>query len=95
MLGDVEFLATEEAVALPDHQQHLSELLKALMEHDNVSQLNLQVDYERATDVGCRLAELVRSPLDFQQRLLEMKDPLRRVDAVEKLIQKIQEQPRE
>lgn len=90
MLADVEFLANEEEVAVPQDQEHLSGLLESLMAHEAVQRLGLNCDLGQATEVGARLTELLPCPNHFKQRMLEMKDPLVRLSALDKLVERIQ-----
>lgn len=90
MLANVEFLALEEEVSVPEEQEHLSSLLESLMEHEAVRKLGLECNFDQAREVGARLTELLPSPNQFKQRLLEMKDPLVRLGEIDKLVERIQ-----
>jgi Lon protease-like protein len=94
MMSDVEFLAIEEEVAVPEERQHLSGLLESLMAHEAVRRLGLDCDLGRAVEVGSRLTELLPCPNHFKQRMLEMKDPLVRLGELDKLVKRMQK-PRE
>jgi Lon protease-like protein len=48
MLADVEFLAVEEEVPVPEEQEHLSSLLESLMSHEAVQRLGLHCDLGQA-----------------------------------------------
>ena len=90
MLGDVEFIATEPEVELPKSYADLVSLLKMFVEHESIKQLNLKINYEDPRDVGYRLSELIPSGNGFKQRMLEMSDPLARLDEVGKLADTLQ-----
>ncbi len=90
MLANVEFLEMEEEVSVPEEQEHLSSLLESLMEHEAVQKLGLECNLDQAREVGARLTELLPSPNQFKQRLLEMKDPLVRLGEIDKLVERIQ-----
>lgn len=90
MMGDVEFLADEQDVAMPEEQEHLSGLLESLMSHEAVQRLGLHCDLGQAVQVGARLTELLPCPNHFKQRMLEMKDPLVRLVELDKLVERIQ-----
>ena len=90
MMGNVEFLADEEDVEMPEAQEHLSGLLESLMSHEAVQRLGLSCDLNQAVEVGARLTELLPCPNDFKQRMLEMKDPLVRLVEIDKLVDQIQ-----
>ena len=90
MMANVEFLAVEEEVAVPEEREHLSGLLESLMAHDAVQRLRLDCDLGKAVEVGARLTELLPCPNHFKQRMLEMKDPLVRLGELDKLVERIQ-----
>ena len=86
----VEFIADEAQVAVPEDQEHLSSLLASLLEHEAVQRLGLHCDLGVATEVGARLTELLPCPNDFKQRLLELKDPIVRLGEIDKLVERLQ-----
>lgn len=90
MMANVEFLAVEEELAVPEEREHLSRLLESLMAHDAVQRLRLDCDLGKAVEVGARLTELLPCPNHFKQRMLEMKDPLVRLGEIDKLVERIQ-----
>lgn len=84
--GAAERLADEAEDALPSSHSELAVVLRALLRHPVVNQLELTVDFSSARDVGWRLTELL--PLDARdkQRLLEYEDPLARLDKLASLL---------
>lgn len=94
MMADVEFLKIESKELLPDDKVHLGEILASLLEHEAVEALRLSVDLEDATEVGGRLTELLPIPNNLKQRLLEMRNPIARLEDLDKLILKMQDQLR-
>ena len=90
MMSNVEFLAIEEEVAVPEEKQHLSVLLESLMAHEAVQRLGLDCDLGEAGEVGSRLTELLPCPNHFKQKMLEMKDPLLRLGKLDKLVERMQ-----
>lgn len=78
--------AVAEAVPVDDVHGSLIELLQQLAAHPVIEQLNMQIDYDNLRDVGWRLSELMPLSLQTKQELLELADPLRRIDAIESLI---------
>ena len=94
MMSNVEFLAIEEEVAVPEERQHLSGLLESLMAHEAVQRLGLDCDLGQAVEVGARLTELLPCSNHVKQRMLEMKDPLERLGELDKLVERMQK-PRE
>jgi Lon protease-like protein len=85
-LGDAERLPEEPEDALPQGHSELAAVLRALLRHPVINTLDLSVDFSSAREVGWRLTELL--PLDSQekQRLLEMQDPLERLDRLSSLL---------
>jgi len=65
--------------------------LKALFRHPVVRELDMDVDYDDARDVGWRLTELL--PLDKQekQRLVELQAPLERLERLLGLLEALEE----
>lgn len=90
MMAQVEFLELEEQVPVPEHKLHLVNLLEMFMEHEAVRGLGLTINMEEAREVGSRLTELLPCPNHFKQRMLEMKNPLARLNELEKLIVRMQ-----
>ena len=90
MMSNVEFLAIEKEVAVPEERQHLSGLLESLMAHEAVQRLGLDCDLGQAVEVGARLTELLPCPNHVKQRMLEMKDPLVRLGELDKVVERMQ-----
>ncbi|MBT5725619.1 MAG: peptidase S16 [Gammaproteobacteria bacterium] len=90
MMANVEFLAVEPEVVVPEEKQHLSGLLESLMVHEAVQRLGLDCDLGQAAEVGARLTELLPCPNHFKQRMLEMKDPLERLGELDRLVERMQ-----
>ena len=79
-MGDVEGLLMEPDLPVPDRLTELSSVLKALLRHPVVSDLDMSVDFDNARDVGWRLTELLPLDKHEKQRLVELQDPLERLD---------------
>jgi len=92
MMAQVEFLELEEDALVPEHKQHLVNLLEMFVEHEAVQDLGLDINFEQAREVGSRLTELLPCPNHFKQRMLEMKNPVARLNELEKLIARMQNQ---
>ncbi len=94
MMGDVQFLEQESHAPIPKQHAHLANLLGTLIDHRGMSEavkkFGLEIDYDKALDVGARLTELLPCPNRHKQRLLEMKDPVARLTELEKLIERMQ-----
>ncbi|MDA0788305.1 MAG: LON peptidase substrate-binding domain-containing protein [Proteobacteria bacterium] len=91
MMAEVTFLAPEPDAELPEGQAHLAALLESLIAHQNVARLNYQLNLGSAREVGSRLAELLPCSSAMKQRMLEMKDPMVRLDAIERVIASLEQ----
>lgn len=69
-------------VPLPDQFEELRQVLKALIRHPTVNELQLSIDFDDSEQVGFRLTELL--PLDNPQKqyLFELDDPLYRLKKI-------------
>lgn len=85
-VGDIEFegetKVSYEAVPVPNQFEELAQILKALVRHPSVSDLNLSIDFDDSRQVGLRLTELL--PLDNTQKqyLFELDDPIFRLEKI-------------
>ena len=73
---------TAENITLPKQYDELREVLKALVRHPTVNELQLSIDFEDSQQVGFRLTELL--PLDNPQKqyLFELDDPIYRLKKI-------------
>lgn len=92
MMAQVEFLEIEQEAPIPGNQDHLVDLLEMFLEHEAVRDLGLEIDFREAREVGARLTELLPCPNHFKQRMLEMKNPLARLNELEKLVARMQKE---
>jgi uncharacterized protein len=90
-VGDVECLLEEAESEVPARYNELPSVLKALFRHPVIRDLNMEIDYGDARDVGWRLTELL--PLDKQekQKLVELQDPLERLSRLQELLEALEE----
>jgi len=90
-VGDVECLIEEAESEVPPHFGELPSVLRALFRHPVIRDLNMDIDYDDARDVGWRLTELL--PLDKQekQKLVELQDPLERLSRLQGLLEALEE----
>lgn len=91
MLGNVEFLPLDEDAAIPESLGHLGTLLERFSEHEMVQRLGLQINYESAVEVGARLTELLPCPDPVKQFLLELSDPVERLEQLDEVVRQMQE----
>ena len=90
-LCEMEFLPVETPGSIPVAFHELPSVLRALFRHPIIRDLGMSVDYEDARDVGWRLTELL--PLDKQekQHLMEIQDPLERLNRLQGLLEALEE----
>jgi hypothetical protein len=81
----VELLAQEPDVALPERHRASARLLGRLLE-EHAALAEPPHRLESGSWVGMRLAELLPLPLEVKQTLLEMDDPLERLDALGRVL---------
>ena len=87
--GDVEIMEEDEEEELPVEYQLLSDLLRQIAEKFELPHLSDKEKYMDAGWVGCRLAELLPFELDDKQLLLEINDPLNRLEHIQSMLQVI------
>lgn len=88
-LGQVEWLPDEPAAALPEARQHLAELLRQIIAQVGGPYEGAEGFYADAGWVGSRLAELLPISLPQRQYLLELNDPLKRLEIIATLVQSL------
>lgn len=85
--AEINPLPNEVAQEIPSTYSLLSNLLEKIIAQTNLPHQNhLTVDYNNATWVSHRLAELLPMSLKQQQYLLELNDPIQRLDILDKLL---------
>lgn len=85
--GDVVHLPEEPRTTTPLRHEELTSLLVALCQHPSVAELGLTIDYEDARQVGWRLTELLPLAIEQRQSLLELEDPLERLEVLSRLVE--------
>lgn len=80
--GDIEPLAEEAFVELPDEFVELRSVLQALVKHPIVRDLNVEIDYSDGRQIGWRLTELLPFENAQKQYLYELEDPLFRLEKI-------------
>jgi uncharacterized protein len=87
--GDIEIMEENEDEELPVEYQLLSDLLQQIADKFELPHLSDKDKYLDAGWVGCRLAELLPFELDDKQSLLEIDDPLNRLEKIQSMLQTI------
>jgi Lon protease-like protein len=80
--GEVEWLAPEAVVAVPQRHARLPELLKTVLPQLGEVYTNIHMRLDDAAWVGHRLAEILPIPLADKQMCLELDDPVQRLDVL-------------
>lgn len=87
-LGELEPVDDEDFVVTPERYEDLAAVLKALVAHPMVEELKLAIDFADCRQVGWRLTELLPLEIAQKQNLLEMTDPVYRLQKIsDQLIQ--------
>lgn len=88
--GDVEVFLDEPEESVPDALSELPVVLKALLKHPVINDMQMTVDFDDARDVGWRLTELL--PLDKQekQKLVELQSPIERLERLHALLEALE-----
>ena len=85
-LAEVDWLASEPAVAVPSRHARLSELLKSVLPQLGEVYTGIEMRLDDAAWVGHRLAEILPIPLTDKQSYLELDDPIERLDVLGPLV---------
>jgi Lon protease-like protein len=85
-MGEVEWLPMERELPLPDVYARLATTLRRAIEELAEHYENVVLKFDDAAWVGSRLAELLPIELADKQALLEIDDPIERLDALLTLV---------
>lgn len=91
-LGKVEWLPERPSALLPEIHKELAEVLRQIIQQVQGVYADIEPRYEDAGWVSDRLAELLPISLAQRQYLLELNDPLKRVEIVSTLVQSLAQQ---
>jgi uncharacterized protein len=84
-VGDVEWLAMEPTVPVPERHSRLADLLKTVLPELGEVYTDIDMRLDDAAWVGHRLAEILPIPLKDKQTYLEMDDPIQRLELLSPL----------
>lgn len=90
--GQVTLVPEEPKGEMRDDYAPLVGVLKDLMEHPLIQQLNLNVDMQQARSVSYRLAELLPIESEIKQALLQLNRPAERMAELQRLVEKFCQQ---
>lgn len=91
--GRVQPLADEVSVAPPERCAYMASLLEQLLAQAGGLYPTESHRYEDASWVGFRLAEMLSLPLTRKQYLLELTDPLLRLERLDEVLRAMTERP--
>lgn len=86
-MGEVQWLIDPPQSPLPESRRALGAVLRSVMDEYGDLARHLQPDFEEAGWVANRFAELLPISRAAQQQLLEIDDPLARLEAIAPLIE--------
>ena len=86
-VADVELLEPEPRLALPEDYAPLADFLKGILAHLTKPYDRVEPQYEDAGWVGGRLTELLPFKPALKQRLLELEDPVARLEQLRLALQ--------
>jgi Lon protease-like protein len=81
-VGEVQWLAAEPTLAVPERHAHLSELLRKVMPQLGEPYSSMDMHLDDAAWVGHRIAEILPIAAADKQFCLELQDPIERLDAL-------------
>jgi Lon protease-like protein len=91
-VGDVTELEPEPRITLPAEYKPMASLLEAIINDLGKLYQMLEKNYQDATWVGYRFAEILPVSLEQKQRCLEMNDPVERLGYVRPLLRSIRQE---
>ena len=86
LMADVDYIQQEKSAHVPGEFSRLVDILKSLKQNPMIQNLNLNIDYEDASAVSCRLSELLPFMVEDKQALLELNEPLERLQRLQSLL---------
>lgn len=81
-MGEVTWLPAEREVVLPEQYGHLAETVRRAIEDLSEHYEHVERKFDDAGWIGARLAELLPIELADKQALLELDDPIERLDTL-------------
>jgi uncharacterized protein len=81
-MGEVTWLPAEREVVLPEQYGHLAETVRRAIEDLSEHYEHVERKFDDAAWIGARLAELLPIELADKQALLELDDPIERLDTL-------------
>jgi hypothetical protein len=89
-IAEVELIPNEGATPIPEKYASAVDILKRIFENLGYPFAKIEKHYDDASWVGCRLAEFLPISLEQKQYLLQLNDPLKRLDRVWSLLESLE-----
>jgi Lon protease-like protein len=89
-IAEVELIPNEDPTPISDKYNAAVDILKRIFENLGYPFAKIEKHYEDASWVGCRLAEFLPISLEQKQYLLQLNDPLKRLDRVWSLLENLE-----
>lgn len=89
-IGEVEFLPDESDFELPENYLGMWELLETLSQHETIKKLGIVFDSRSSINVANHLASLLPIENDQKQALLELNNPLDRLEELAAIVAKLE-----
>ncbi|WP_455211865.1 LON peptidase substrate-binding domain-containing protein [Kaarinaea lacus] len=89
-IAEVELIPNEEPTPIPDKYRSAVDILKRIFENLGYPFAKIEKHYDDASWVGSRLAEFLPISLEQKQYLLQLNDPLKRLDRVWSLLESLE-----
>jgi uncharacterized protein len=86
MFASIDFIEAEENISVPSSYSNLIDILKSIKSNPVIQNLNLSINYQNASELSCRLSELLPFNIEDKQALLELQDPIERLDRVQAIL---------
>ena len=81
-MGEISWLAADRELALPERYAHLAETVRRALEDLSEHYEHVERKFDDAAWIGARLTELLPIELADKQALLELDDPIERLDTL-------------
>lgn len=88
-LGEVEIIEPEAKVKLPERYALLAHILEGVLDDLDSHYQALEKDFEDASWVGYRLAEVLPVPCEQKQVFLELDDPVERLEMLRPILERL------
>ena len=89
MFAEVEYFEDDLEKSIPEEYESLVEILEERLSQSNTRYADLNINFDDATWVGFRLAELLPLRLSQKQYFLQLSDPLQRLERLDDVLQHI------